>query len=228
MPGEIDLIKQHRVKLTSDEPIWSHPYPVLYSVRTTLQKELNDMLKMNIIQESRSPYSSPIVIVKKRDSTNRLCVDFRKLNKITEVDPEPTNTVVETIQNLSTDKWFSKIDLTKGYWQVPLVKEDVYKTAFSSSDGSYKFLRMPFGMVNSGATLMRAMRIPLEGMENVEHVADNILIHNVTWEEHLGTLQELLQRTSAAGRTARHSKTVIGAHAIDFAGYRVGHVLPVR
>ena len=88
------------------------------------------MLKMNIIQESRSTYSSPIVIVKKRDGTNRLCVDFRKLNKITEVDPEPTNTVAETIQNLSTDRWFSKIDLTKGYWQVPLAKEDVHKTTF--------------------------------------------------------------------------------------------------
>ena len=181
------------------------------------------MLKMNIIQKTRSAYSSPIVIVKKRDSTNRLCVDFRKLNKITEVDPEPTNTVAETIQNLSTDKCFSKIDLTKGYWQVPLAEEDVHKTAFSLPDGSYKVLRMPFGMVNSSATLMRAMRILLESMQNVEHIVDDILIHNVTWEEHLGTLQELLQRTSAANLTAHPSKTVIGAHVIDFASYRVGY-----
>ena len=99
--------------------------------------------------------------MKKRDGTNRLCVNFRKLNKITEVDPEATNTVAETIQNLSTDKWFSKIDLTKGYWQVPLAEEDVHKTAFSSRDESYKVLRMSFGMVNSSATLMRAMRILL-------------------------------------------------------------------
>ena len=160
--------------------------------------------------------------MKKRDGTNRLCVDFRKLNKITEVDPEPTNTVAETIQNLSTNKWFSKIDLTKGYWQVPLAEEDVHKTAFSLPDGSYKVLRMPFGMVNSSATLMRAMRILLEGIENIEHVVDDILIHTVTWEENLGTLQELLQRMSAANLTARPSKTVISAHVIDFAGYRVG------
>ena len=112
MPGKTDLIKQHRVKLTSDKPIRSRPYPIPYSVRITLRKKLNDMFKMNIIRESRSPHSSPIDIVKKRDDTNRLCIDFRKLNKITEVDPEPTNTVVETIQNLSTDNWFSKIDLT--------------------------------------------------------------------------------------------------------------------
>ena len=102
---------------------------------------------------------------------------------------------------------------------MPLAEEDVHKTTFSSPDGSYQFLRMPFGMVNSGATLMRAMRILLEGMENVEHVIDDILIHNVTWEEHLETLQELLRRMSAANLTARPSKTVIGAHVIDFAGY---------
>ncbi|XP_062499682.1 ciliary microtubule-associated protein 3-like [Corticium candelabrum] len=81
---------------------------------------------------------------------------------------------------------------------------------------------MPFGMINFSATLMRAMRILLEGMENVEHV-DDILIHNITWEEHLGTLQELLRRMSGAGLTARLSKTVISAHVIDFASYRVGH-----
>ena len=78
-------------------------------------------------------------------------------------------------------------------------------------------------MVNSGATLMRAMRILLEGMENVEHVVNDILIHNVTWEEHLRTLQELLRRMSAANLTARPSKTVIGTHVIDFAGYRVSY-----
>ena len=90
VPGDTDLIT-HRVKLTLDEPILSRPYPFTYSVRETLRKELSDMLKMNIIQESRFPYSSPIVIVKKRDGTNRLWVNFRKLNMITEADPEPTN-----------------------------------------------------------------------------------------------------------------------------------------
>ena len=146
-----------------------------------------------------------------------------KLNKITEVDPEPTNAVAETIQNRSTERWFSKIDLTKGYWQVPLAQENVHRTAFSSPDRSYECLRMPFEMANSGATLMRAMSILLEGMKKDEHVDDDILIHSVTWEEHLETLQELLRRLSAANLTARPSKNVIGAHVIDFAGYRVGH-----
>ena len=111
MPGETDLIK-HRVKLTLDEPIWSRPYPVPYYVRETLrgakrhaQSEYHPRVKC--------PYSSPIVIVKIRDDTNRLCVDFRKPNKITEVDLKQTNTVAKSIQNLSTDKWFLNIDLTK-------------------------------------------------------------------------------------------------------------------
>ena len=90
-------------------------------------------------------------------------------------------------------------------------------------DGSYKLLKMPFRIVNSGATMMRSMRILLEGIENVEHVVADILIHNVFWEGQLGTFQELLRRMSAANLTSRTSKTVIGVHVIDFVGYRVRH-----
>ena len=111
---------------------------------------------------------------------------------------------------------------------MPLAEEDVYKTAFSSPGGLYKFLRMPFGIVNSSATLMRAMRILLEDMENVEHVVDDILIHNVTWEEHLATLQKLLQRMSAAGLTARHSKTVSAPTQSILRATESVTVLPVR
>ena len=84
------------------------------------------------------------------------------------------------------------------------------------------FLRMPFGMVKSGATLMRALRILLEGMENVERFVDDILILNFTSEEQMGTFQELLHRMTAANLTARPSKTVIGANLIDLTGNKVG------
>ena len=77
------------------------------------------------------------------------CVDFRKLNKITEVDPEPMTTAEDLFHRLSGMKYLPKIDLTKGYCQIPFAPEDVYKTAFVTADGQYDFLRMPFGMVNS-------------------------------------------------------------------------------
>ena len=100
----------------------------------------------------------------KKDGSNRVCVDFRKLNKITEVDPEPMTTAEDLFRRLSGKKFLSKIDLTKGYWQIPVAPEDVHKTAFVTPDGQYEFTRMPFGMVNSGATLVRGLRKILEGM----------------------------------------------------------------
>ena len=82
-----------------------------------------------------------------------VCVDFRKLNKITEVDPEPMTTAEDVFFRLSGKNYLSKIDLTKGYWQIPVAPEDVDKTAFVTPDGQYEFLQMPYGMVKSGATL---------------------------------------------------------------------------
>ena len=133
---------------------------------------------------------SSIVTVKKKDGSNRVCVDFRKLNKITEVDPEPITTAEDLFHRLSVKKYLSKIDLTKGYWQIPVAPVDVYKTAILTPDGQYEFLRMPFGMVNSGATLVRGLKKVLDGLSGVGSYIDDILIYSDSWEEHLRTLKE--------------------------------------
>ena len=106
---------------------------------------------MGVIRESDSPYASPVVVVNKKDNTNRVCVDYRKLNKLTVIDPEPMPTAEHLFQRLSGDKFFTKIDLSKGYWQITILEEDIPKTAFVTPDVSYsyEFLKMPFGMINS-------------------------------------------------------------------------------
>ena len=90
-PGTTDLV-QHHIKLTSDEPVRSRPYPVPYSMRESLRKDIADMIKMGVIRESSFPYASPVVVVKKKDNTNRVCVDYQKLNKIAVFDPGPIPT----------------------------------------------------------------------------------------------------------------------------------------
>ena len=87
MPGETNVI-QHRVKLTDDTPIHCKPYPLLYAMREELGNEVDSMLEMGVVRPSTSPYASPIIMVKKKDGSNRVCMDFRKLNKITDLDPE--------------------------------------------------------------------------------------------------------------------------------------------
>ena len=113
-PGATDL-RQHHNKLISDELVRSRPYPVPYSIRESLRRDIADMIKMGVIKESSSPYASPVVVVKKKDNTNRVCVDYRKLNKLTVFDPEPMPTAENLFQKLSGDKFYSKIDLSKGY-----------------------------------------------------------------------------------------------------------------
>ena len=88
MPGETDVL-QHRVKLTDDTPICCKPYPLPCAMREELPNEMDSMLDMGVVRPSTSPYASPIIMVKKKDGSNRVCINFRKLNKITEVDPEP-------------------------------------------------------------------------------------------------------------------------------------------
>ena len=144
MPGETDVI-QHRVKLTDDTPIHCKPYSLPYAMRDKLRNEVDSMLEMVVVSPSTSPYASPIIKVKKKNGSNRVCVDFRKLYKITEVDPEPMTTAEDLFRRLSGKKYLSKIDLTKGYWQIPVAPEDVYKTAFVTPDGQYEFFGCHLG-----------------------------------------------------------------------------------
>ena len=163
-------------------------------------------------------------MVKKKDGSNRVCVDFRKLNKITEVDPEPITTAEDLFRRLSGKKYLSKIDLTKGYWQIPVAPEDVHKTAFVTPDGQYEFTRMPFGMVNSGATLVRGLRKILEGMPGVGSYIDDIVINSDSWEDHLRTLKELFGRLRKAKDHSSTYKVLTGSqqNGLEFLGHQVG------
>ena len=97
-------------------------------MRESLRKDITDMIKMGVIRESSSPYASPVVVVKKKDNKNRVCVDYRKLNKLTVFDPEPMPTAEHLFHKLSGDKFFSKTDLSNGYWQIAIPEEDISKT----------------------------------------------------------------------------------------------------
>ena len=176
---------------------------------------------MGVIREHSSPYASPVVVVKKKDNTNRVCVDYRKLNKLTVFDPEPMPNTEHLFQELSGDKFYSKIDLSKGYWQITIPEEDIQKTPFVTPDGSYEFLKMPFVMINSAATLKRAMKKLLEDLVDVDFYWDDILVHIRTWEEHIRALRELFSRLVEARLTIRPTKCLFGVNSVDFLGHRL-------
>ena len=142
IPGKINMIK-HKIEFTENNPVRSRPYPLLYGMRENLKKEIEDMLSLGIIQELNSPFASPIAIVKKKDGSDCICVDYRKLNKLTVADPEPMTTAEDLFQRLGKSKYYFKIDLSKGYWQIPVAEEDIEKTEFVTPYDTYNFLGCP-------------------------------------------------------------------------------------
>ena len=117
------------------------------------------MLEAGVIEPSTSPYSSPVVLVQKKDGTTRFCIDYRELNKFTIPDSEPIPEPEELFTRLSKAQYFTKIDLAKGYWQIEVTEADRQKTAFPTSSGLFQWIRMPFGLVSAPATFARMMRL---------------------------------------------------------------------
>lgn len=123
------------------------------------------MLEAGVIRKSKSPYASPVVLVRKKDNSRRVCADFRKLNSKTIKDSYPIPRIAETLDlALSGAKWFCTLDLQSGYLQVPLAKRDQHKTGMTTPFGLFEFQRMPFGLTNAPATFQRLMESCLDGL----------------------------------------------------------------
>ena len=222
VPGRTDCI-EHDIRLTSEVPVKLKPYTIPLHAKQKVIEELQTMLDLGIVRQSDSPYSSPIVIVKKKDGNIRLCIDFRKLNSITVFDAEPIPNQDELMAKLCSAKYYSKIDLSKGYFQIPL-KEDCKKyTAFQSPIGLLEYNFLPFGCSTAASTFQRMMRKILKDIPNVVSYFDDILIHGETWEQHDCALKETLRILRQHGLTARPTKTNIGFEEIEFLGHKVGN-----
>lgn len=229
IPGKTNLV-ECRLQTTSSEPVNTPQYPLPFSMKEVVEKEVQDMLQLGIIEPSESPYNSPLVLVKKPDNGYRACIDFRRINNVLVSDAEPIPRTDHLFAEVGTKKWFSKFDLTKGYWQVPLAKDSQQKTAFSSQSGHYHFLYMPFGIKTASAVFTRLMRKLLLGIPNVVHYIDDVLVATTTWEEHLTTLKQFFARIRQAGLRIKPQKCEVAMSTVTFLGHRLGdgNIRPVE
>ena len=150
--GFCDVLK-HNIPTTTDKPVYLPHRQIPIQLQSEVRKCLNNWLKQGIIHPSKGPYTSQVVIVCKKTSEIRLCVDFRRLNAISIRDSFPLPHVAEALQAVQAAVWFSSFNLVQGYLQMAMEEEDILKTAFhAGSSGLYDFTRMPFGLTNVGAS----------------------------------------------------------------------------
>jgi len=137
-----------------------------------VEEQITKMKHDNIIRNSVSPFNFSLVIVKKKIGDDgkqklRVCVDFRKLNEVTENEAYCLPNLLDILESLGASKYFSTLDLASGYHQIKIDESDIHKTAFSTKSGHYEFLRMPFGLSSAPATFTRAMKSILMGLEEM-------------------------------------------------------------
>ena len=202
-------------------PICSPPYRLAHAQTPMVKKEMDQMLRAGIITTSKSPWASPLLMVAKKDGTLRPVIDYRKLNKITKPDPFPMPRIEDLIDDLASATYITTLDLTKGYWQVPVEETSRDKTAFVTPFGKYEFTVMPFGLMGAPATFQRMMNDIFGDASN--HVAAYIdVIFSRNWEEHLLHVNDALTRIRQAGLTVKGKKCQMAMTECLFLGHIVG------
>ena len=213
------------IPVSDDKPVFVRTRPIPHALVEVVEKEIDEILELGVIEPAQSPYNAPIVMVKKETGKYRFCCDYRALNDVVIFDGEPITDVEHLFQSLGKAKYFSKLDLTKGYWAIPIVEEDRDKTAFTTSKGQFRWVNMPFGLKTASGIFNRMMRkllLPLR-RNDVYHFMDDILIATETWEEHLQALEAVLTRIEEANLAAKPSKCYIGFDELPYLGHSVGN-----
>jgi len=161
-----------------------------------IDRQVGDMLKQDVIEPSTSPWSSNVVIVKKKDGSLRFCIDYRKLNDVTVKDSYPLPRISDCLDALSTGKYFSAFDLRSGYFQVMMAEVDKEKTSFVTRSGTYQFKVLPFGVTNGPATFQRLMDLTMAGLNYRICLVylDDIILMSKTVDEHITRLTMILNR----------------------------------
>ena len=183
--------------------------------------EFDRLLRMGIIRRSSSAWASPLHMVPKSDGTFRPCGDYRRLNNATKDDKYPLPHLHDFIDRLHGCLYFSRIDLIRGYHQIPVHPDDVPKTAIITPFGLFEFLRMPFGLKNAAQAFQRLMDSTLRGLDFTFVYLDDILIASKTKEDHQRHIQQVLQLLDSAGLKVNPQKCLLGRNELEFLGHHV-------
>ena len=220
---------EHIIDTTETRPIQQKYRWLPAHKRAAVNEQVAEWLRLGVIRECRSQWSSPVVIVQKKSLDEngrpemRLCIDMRKLNEVTKKDAYPLPNVRDCLDAFGKSKFFTSLDLNSGYLQVRVREQDQEKTAFVTQDGLYCFQFMPFGLKSAPMTFQRAMDYHLSGLKwnTVIVYLDDCVVFSDTFESHLAKLEAVLTRIKESGMTISPKKCSFAMRSVKFLGHIV-------
>jgi len=218
--------QDHRIHLLlATAPVAVRPYRYPQLLKDELERQCDNMMQQGIIQESTSPFSSPVLLVEKRDLTWRFCVDYRALNDKTVKDKFLIPVVDELLDELKGARYFTKLDLRSGYHQVRMHPDDIEKTAFRTHLRHYEFLVMLFGLTNAPVTFQALMNDVLKPFlcRFVLVFFNDILIYSSSWAKHLQHVKAVFQRLREHLLFVKRSKCFFGEESVGYLVHIISH-----
>lgn len=212
----------HRILLVEPHKSnYRRQYKLSYEEKKELNKQVEELLKQGFIKPSASPFNSPVLFVKKKDGTLRMCIDYRLLNNNTIKDKFPLPRIDELTTCFGGAAVFSKLDLMSGYFQVRVDEKDMEKTAFSTDHGHYEWVVMPFGLTNAPSTFQRMMNQVLQPYINkfVQVYLDDIIIYSKSIKEHFQHLRKVLLLLRQNQLIAKKKKCSFYFKSLQFLGH---------
>ena len=218
--GRNDWVK-HKIDTGSSKPIKIPPRRVPIKQREIIDKEVSKMIENDVIEPSCSAWSSPVLLCSKKDGSVRFCIDYRKVNAVTQKDSYPLPRIDDCLDSLGGNAWFHTLDLASGYWQCEIEEEDRPKTAFATHSGLYQFKVLPFGLCNAPAVFERLMELVLKGLnyERCLCYLDDVVIFGKSFDEAILNLAKVLNRFRKANLKVRPSKCQLFRTKCNFLGH---------
>ena len=229
--GKTNLMEAH-LDVKSATPLYTKQYPIDKTKKAVLDEEIKTMQEMGIIEHTTSQFNSPLVLIKKPDSSYRVVVDFRRINEHLENFIYPLPTFESSMELLANNQFYSTLDMISAYFQIPLDKDSRKVTAFTCPPHRYQFTRMPYGLKNATSIFQKLMNLLLGSMQYKTALiyVDDAMIFSKNFTDHLVSLEELFQKMKSANLKFKPSKCFLFKDKVNFLGHIVGRdgIIPCK